>query len=109
MDTDITASGVWSSGDGPQETTIPPYPTNLTFHPLTSNTSGEYTLTVTVRPLDNSPFIVWSNGSATYNLVVQRKLGIIISLSFHVYICMITLSLALPFSHYFCGVTSPLP
>ena len=73
VDTDITVSGVWSSGDGPQETTSPPYPTNLTFQPLTTDSSGEYILTVTVRSSDNSPFIVENNSSATYNLVVQRK------------------------------------
>ena len=73
VDTDITASGVWSSG-GLQETTFPPFPTSLTFQPLASDSSGEYILTVTVRPSDNSPFIVENNGSTAYNLMVQRKL-----------------------------------
>ena len=74
VDTEITASGVWSSGDGPQETTSPPYPTNLIFRPLTSDSSGDYILTVTVKPSDNSPFIVGNNSSTTYSLVVQCKL-----------------------------------
>ena len=74
VNTDITASGMWSSGgDGSQETTSPPYPTSLTFQPLASDSSGEYILTVTVRPSDNAPFIVESNGTTTYNLVVQCK------------------------------------
>ena len=76
VDTAVTVVGMWSSGDGSQETiaTSPPYPINLTFRPLTSSSSGEYVLTVTVRPSDNSQFIVESNGSTTYNLMVQRKL-----------------------------------
>ena len=74
VNTDITVSGMWSTGNGPQETTSPPYPTSLSFQPLTSDSSGEYLLTVTIRPSDNSPFIVGSSGSTTYNLVVQRKL-----------------------------------
>ena len=78
VDTDISVSGVWSNGDGSQETTSPPYPTNLTFRPLTSDSSGEYVLTVTVRPSENSLFIVGSNGSTTYNLVVQRKFFILL-------------------------------
>ena len=83
VDTDILVSGVWSSSDGSQETKAPPYPTNLTFQPLTSDSSGEYTLTVSVRPLDNSPFIVGNNGSTTYNLEVQCKLGVHIIISLH--------------------------
>ena len=76
VDTDVTVLGVWSSGAAPQETTSPPYAyrTNLTFQPLTSDSSREYTLNVTVRPSDNSPFIVGNSDSTTYNLVVQRKL-----------------------------------
>ena len=73
VDTDITASGMWSSDDEPQETTSPPYPTSLTFQPLATNSSGVYTLTVSVRPSDNSPYIVGNNGSTIYNLVVRRK------------------------------------
>ena len=74
VDTDVTASGMWSSDDEPQETTAPPYPTNLSFQPLATNSSGEYTLTISVRPLDNSPYILGINGSTTYNVMVQRKL-----------------------------------
>ena len=81
VDTDITVLGVWSSGGSPLQTTSQPYQTNLTFQPLTSNSSGEYLLTVTVRHSDNSPFIIGSSGRATYNLVVQCKL-------FHFHSCV---------------------
>ena len=109
VDTDITASGVWSTGDGPQETTSPPYPTNITFQPLASNSSGEYTLTVTVRPSDNSQFIVGNSASTTYNLVVQRKLSM---MDIFMYVCIIIViffnSTALPFPHYYRGIASSL-
>ena len=73
VDTDVTVSGVWSSGDGLQESTSPPYLTNLTFQPLATNSSKEYTLTASVQPSDNSSFIVGNSGSYSYSLSVQRK------------------------------------
>ena len=73
VDTDVTASGMWSGVGGSQETISPPYPTSLTFQPLATNSSGEYTLTVSVRPSDDSPYIVGNSGSTSYNLVVRRK------------------------------------
>lgn len=107
LDTDVTVSWMWSSGDGPQETTSPPYQTNLTFQPLTSDSSGEYILSVTVQPSDNSPFILdpGNNSITTYNLVVQCKLGKI-----YVHNNVIHyVSTPFPSSHYHCGITSPLP
>ena len=74
VDTPVTVLGVWSTGDNPQETTIPPYATDLPFQPLATDSSGDYTLTVTVRPSDNSEFILSRNGSVTYNVVVTREL-----------------------------------
>ena len=74
VDTDVTVSGIWSSGDGPQQSTSPPYLTNLTFQPLATNSTGEYTLTASVQPSDNSSFIVGNSGSYSYSLSVQRKL-----------------------------------
>lgn len=74
VDTVVTAMGVWSPGDDSQESTLSPYPTDLTFEPLATNSSGEYTLTVTVSPSDNSQFILSSNGNTSYNLVVEREL-----------------------------------
>ena len=73
VDTPVTVLGVWSSGDDPQETTIPPYPTDLPFQPLATDSSGEYTLTFIVYPSDNSEFILSRNGSVTYNVVVARE------------------------------------
>ena len=73
VDTAVTVSIVWSSNSGPQETISPPYLTSLVFEPLTSNSSKEYTLSVTVRSSGNSAFILSNTDSATYNLVVQRK------------------------------------
>ena len=77
VNTDITVMWVWSlRGEmlETQTTASPsPHQITLTFKPLASNSSGEYTLTVTVRPSDNSPFIVGNSGGSVYNLVVQRK------------------------------------
>ena len=73
VDTGVTVSGVWSNGGGPQETTSPPYTTNLTFQPLATDNSGEYTLTVTARPSDGSLFIVTNDGNFSYSLTVTRK------------------------------------
>ena len=73
VDTPVTVLGVWWSGDNPQETTIQPYPTDLPFQPLATDSSGEYTLTVTVHPSDNLEYILSRNGSVAYNLVVTRE------------------------------------
>ena len=78
VDTDVTVLGVWSSNSNPQETSLlqsteSPYPTDLIFQPLTTNSTGEYTLTVTVRASDDSEFILGNSGNATYNLVVTRE------------------------------------
>ena len=80
VNTDITVIWVWSLGGELLETqsttaSSSPHQITLTFQPLASDSSGEYILTVTIRPFDNFPFIVESNGSATYSLLVQRKLG----------------------------------
>ena len=79
VNTDITVIWVWSLGGELLETqttaSSSPHQITLIFQPLASDSSGEYILTVTIRPLDNFPFIVENNGSTTYNLVVQCKLG----------------------------------
>ena len=67
VDTDVISSGVWSRVGSPQETMSP---LNLTFQPLATNSSGDYTLTVTVQPSDDSMFIVRNNGSKSYSLTV---------------------------------------
>ena len=74
VDTNVMVSEMWSGvDDASQETTSPPYLTNLTFQPLASNSSGEYTITVSVRPSDNSQFIVENSNSASYTLTVRRE------------------------------------
>ena len=73
VDTTIATSGIWSSSGGlPETTSQNNY--NLTFQPIATNNSGEYTLTVTIRPSDGSVFIVGNSGSASYNVVVRCKL-----------------------------------
>ena len=79
VDTNVIVSGMWSSDDTSQETTSPPYLTNLTFQPLATNSSGEYTITASVRPSDNSQFIVENGNSASYTLTVRRELNKILS------------------------------
>ena len=76
-DTNVIVSGTWSSDNGPQEAVLsPPYLTNLTFQPLATNSSGEYTITASIRPSDNSLFVVGNNNSASYTLTVRRELTI---------------------------------
>ena len=71
-DTNVIVSGTWSSDVGLQEAVLsPPYLINLTFQPLATNSSGEYTITAYVRPLDNSPFVIGNNNSASYTLIVR--------------------------------------
>ena len=75
VDTAVTVSGIWSNNGGVyQETTSLPLLSNLTFRPLTSNSSGLYTLTVSVRPSENSSYIIGNTGSTSYSLAVRRKL-----------------------------------
>ena len=78
VDTDVTVLEVWSSNSNPQETclqqsTESSYLTDLIFQPLATNSTGEYTLMVTVRTSDDSEFILGSSGSTTYNLMVTRE------------------------------------
>ena len=73
VDTNVTAVGIWTDNDSPQVTTSPPYLTSLEFQPLTSDSSKEYTLNITLRPTDNSSFVTVSNASIIYSLIVQRK------------------------------------
>lgn len=75
VDTNITIMGLWSMGSGSQEVTTLQHQISLLFQPLSSDSSEEYTLTVTVKPSINSVYITESNyNSATYNLTVQGKL-----------------------------------
>lgn len=76
VDTNITVVGVWSENDNKiieQATTSPPYQTDLNFHPLSSDSSSQYILNITVTPTDSSPFIIGNSANIAYNLIVQRK------------------------------------
>ena len=75
VDTDVTVMGVWYSEDGPHvdllETASPVYHTNLTFYPLTSSSSGEYTFAVTVQPSGDYLFIVEITNDTSFILEVR--------------------------------------
>ena len=73
VDTNVTAVGIWSDSDGPQVVASPPYQIDLVFQPLATDSSREYTLNVTIRATDDSPFIESNRGITIYNLTVQRK------------------------------------
>ena len=70
VDTPVTISTIWSSSSGLPEATDD---YSLIFQPIATNSSGMFTLTVTIQPSDNSEFIVGSSGNASYNLVVRGK------------------------------------
>ena len=74
VDTDVTVTGIWSGDATPQETSVPPYRILLPFLPATTTSSGEYTLTISIRSTNNFPLIISNSGTATYNLVIKRKL-----------------------------------
>ena len=73
MDTPVTISTIWSSSSGLPEATSQTDDYSLTFQPIATNSSGTFTLTVTIQPTDNSEFIVGSSGNASYNLVVRGE------------------------------------
>lgn len=105
VDTNITATGVWSESGTPQVLMSPPYMTSMEFWPLTTSSSREYVLNFTFMPTDNSPFITSNSASLVYSLAVQRKLCTVscfYSFDFNPY------SLAIPYSHHHGGITSTL-
>ena len=71
VDTDVTISGTWSGGTSSIVTTAQ---IMLSLLPVTTNSSGEYTVTYTIHSSDNSPHIIEYNGTDSYNLAVARKL-----------------------------------
>ena len=72
MDTDVTISGTWSSGTSSIVTTTQ---IMLSLLPVATDSSGEYTVTYTIRSSDNSPHIIEYNGIDSYNLAVACKLN----------------------------------
>jgi hypothetical protein len=71
VDTDITVSGTWSGGTSSIVTTAQ---IMLSLLPVTTDSSGEYTVTYTIHSSDNFPYIIEYSGQNSYNLVVARKL-----------------------------------
>lgn len=72
----IIATWVWTlAGETLRFFNIAPslYQSVLMFRPLATNSSGEYNLTVTLRPLNNTDYIIESSASNTYNISVLRK------------------------------------
>jgi hypothetical protein len=71
VDTDVTISGTWSGGTSSIVTTAQ---IMLSLLPVATGSSGEYTVTYTIRSSDNSPHIIEYSGQDSYNLMVARKL-----------------------------------
>ena len=106
VDTAVTTSRIWSGSNGLPQTTSQNND-SLIFQPITTNTSGVYTLTVTVRPSDDSGFIVGSSGSASYNLVVNCKLVMQLFIMVMEYLSALHLySSSLPTSCYRCCIST---
>ena len=74
VNTPVTVSGMWTGGTVPQVITASPYQIMLSLLPVATDSSGEYTVTYTIRSSDNSLHIIEYNGTDNYNLVVARKL-----------------------------------
>ena len=74
VDTDITVLGMWTDDTVPQMISVPPYQIMLSLLPVATGSSGEYTVTYTIRSSDNSLHIIEYNGTDSYNLAVARKL-----------------------------------
>lgn len=76
VNTGVEATWVWSLGGETlesQQTVTPPHQTVLRFQPLATDSSGMYSLSVTLRSLDNSSYIAENSGSTVYSLTVLRK------------------------------------
>ena len=80
VDTDVTISGIWSGGTSSIVTTAQNL---LSLLPVATDSSGEYTVTYTIRSSDNSPHIMEYSGQDTYNLAVARKLTSVATSSSH--------------------------
>ena len=74
VNTPVTISGMWTGDTVPQVITVSPYQIMLSLLPVATDSSGEYTVTYTIRSSDNSPYIIEYSGQDTYNLVVACKL-----------------------------------
>ena len=74
VNTPVTISGMWTGDTVPQVISVPPYQIMLLLLPVATDSSGEYTVTYTIRSSDNSPRIIEYSGQDSYNLAVARKL-----------------------------------
>ena len=74
VNTPVTISGMWTGDTVPQVIIIPPYQIMLSLLPVATDSSGEYTVTYTIRSSDNSSHIIEYSGQDSYNLAVARKL-----------------------------------
>ena len=72
VDTDVTISGTWSGGTSSIIVTTAQI--MLSLLPVATDSSGEYTVTYTIRSSDNSPHIIEYNGTDSYTLAVACKL-----------------------------------
>ena len=76
VNTGIVATWTWSLVGKTlesEETVALPHQTVLRFQPLATNSSGLYSLSVTLRSLDNSDYIAENSGSTVYILTVLCK------------------------------------
>ena len=75
VNTGVTVVWVWSLGGIVVETqTTTSLTITLTFEPLTTHSSGQYLLNLTVIPTENMNYVLQNNNSSTfYDLVVERK------------------------------------
>lgn len=105
VDTNVTAVGIWSGSDILQVTKSPPYMTCLEIQPLTSDSSKEYTLNITIRPTDGSSFIVASSTSIVYRLIVQRKFVKSVGFTLSLLIVFFYCSTSTQCSHHHCDIT----
>ena len=74
VNTPVTVSGMWTGDTVPQVISVPPYQIMLSLLPVATDSSGEYTVTYTIRSSDKSSHIVEYSGQDNYNLAVARKL-----------------------------------
>jgi hypothetical protein len=74
VNTPVTVSGIWTGDTVPQVIIVSPYHIMLSLLPVATGSSGEYTVTYTIRSSDNSPHIIEYSGHGSYNLAVIRKL-----------------------------------
>ena len=76
IDVDVVATWEWSLRGRTlrhERTSSVLHPTVLTFQPLATNSSGEYSLNLTLAPLNRSDFILESRARTMYSLNVLRK------------------------------------